>query len=286
MKSPFGRSAPAAAASTPSRSPKYTSVSADTIKSKACAVVAQVLRQLGLRQLVVDALFFRVSQHSAGEVDAHQSARIRRDERAAEPRATAGVQHLEALRRLETRILQHGRHERRGAVRQPLELGFEGGGEAVEGPLDESVRRARRHISTGAGRHHVQRNRILGLFLEPLVEDLHGLADLAQRAVRQRQQLSRFPVLRPERDHLAVARRRFLGSFQPVEQDAQVGVGVDVIRMQSNGGAIGGFRCGRVLRSPSTARRDCCARSRGPGRWRSPAGRRRSRAQPCRSPGR
>ena len=99
-----------------------------------------------------------------------------------------------------------------------LKLRFKAGGKTVEGSLDESVRCARRHISTSAGRQHVQRNRVVRLFFEPFFEDVHGLADVAQRAVRERQKPSRFPVLRPERDHLAVARRGFLVRFNPLSR--------------------------------------------------------------------
>ena len=87
----------------------------------------------------------------------------------------------------------------------------------------------------------MQGDRITGLLGEPFVEDLHGLAELAQVAVRQRQEPARFPMLRPEGDHLRVARCCFLGSSQAIEQDAQVGVRVDVAGVQSNCGAIRSF---------------------------------------------
>ena len=78
----------------------------------------------------------------------------------------------------------------------------------------------------------MQRDRALRLFFEPFLEDGDGLVDLAQRAMRERQELPCLLVLRPERDYLAVARRRFFGSLQPAEQDAEVRVRVDVIRIQ------------------------------------------------------
>src|SRR5437879_5871945 len=83
-------------------------------------------------------------------------------------------------------------------------------------------------VSPHAVRQPVTRNRIPWLFFEPFFEDIHRLIDLAQCAVRQRQQLSRFAVLRSERDHFAVARRGFFGALQPVEQNAQVGIRVDM----------------------------------------------------------
>src|SRR5258707_14482098 len=44
-------------------------------------VVAEVIRQLGFQQFVVDVLLFRVRQHSCGEINTHQSARIRSNQR-------------------------------------------------------------------------------------------------------------------------------------------------------------------------------------------------------------
>ena len=75
------------------------------------------------------------------------------------------------------------------------------------------------HVPAGAGRQHVPRNRIVRLFREPFLEDLDRLVDLAERAVRQRQQPARLPVLRPERDHLAEARDGFLACrFNPLSR--------------------------------------------------------------------
>ena len=84
-----------------------------------------------------------------------------------------------------------------------------------------------------------------GSSVEPLLENLRGLADLAQGAVRQRQELACFAIFRAQRDHPAVAGRGFLGTLQAVEQNAEIGVGVDMFRVQPNGGAIGGFRLDR-----------------------------------------
>ena len=169
------------------------------------------------------------------------------------------------LRRLEAGILQHRRNERRCAIRQLRELRFEARRKTVEGlPRRNHLTRVR---GTSRPVHAASMCRAIGsvrLFCEPFLEDVHRLADLAQRAMRQRQQLARFPVLRPERDHLAVARRRFLGPLQPVEQNAEIGVRVDVFGVswmaaRYAASASAGFR------SLSAPRRDCCARSRGSG---------------------
>ena len=86
------------------------------------AIIAQVLRQLGFHQRVVDVLVLRVRQHPFGQIHADQPARKRRDERAAKSRSTSRVQHVEAMRGLKAAILQHCRDERRRTIRQPLEL--------------------------------------------------------------------------------------------------------------------------------------------------------------------
>ena len=90
------------------------------------------------------------------------------------------------------------------------------------------------------------RNRILRLFFEPFFQDTGGLCELAQRAVRHRQQLAGFAMLWPERDHSAVTRRSYFGTLQAVEQNAQVDIGVDVFRVQANGCAVRSFRFDRL----------------------------------------
>jgi hypothetical protein len=214
------------------------------------ATRAQILRQLGFQQLVVDALFARLREHSFGEIDAYQPARIRRHEGAAQSRSAAGVEHVETLRRPGARILQRRGDERRGPVRQSLQLRFEAPGKRIERRLDVSVRRARGDVTAGARGQHVQRDRAVRFFCEPFRENRDGLVDLAQRAMRQRQELSRIFVLRPERDHLAETGRGFPGSLQGVEEDAEIRVRVDVTRIELDGRAIRGFRLGRLSRRP------------------------------------
>jgi hypothetical protein len=68
--------------------------------------------------------------------------------------------------------------------------------------------------------------------------------------VRQRQQFSRFAVLRPERDHLAVAHRGFFAARQAAQQNAEVGPGVDVFAIQPDRCAILSFRLKRLSARP------------------------------------
>ena len=91
---------------------------------------------------------------------------------------------------------------------------------------------------------------IVRLLLEPLFEDFHRLVDLAEGAVRQRQQPSSFGVLRPERDDLAEADDRFVRPLLAVQQDAQVGVRVRVVGIDANGRSIGRLRFNRLALGP------------------------------------
>ena len=88
------------------------------------------------------------------------------------------------------------------------------------------------------------------LLFEPFLEDLDRLVDFAERAVRQRQQPPRFGILRPERDDLGEADGRFARPLLAVQEDAEVVVGVRVLGIQADGGAIGRFGFDRLaLRS-------------------------------------
>ena len=69
--------------------------------------------------------------------------------------------------------------------------------------------------------------------------------------------------------------------LQAVQQDAEVGVRVDVLGIQPNRRPIRRFRFDRLARAPSAARRDCCAHWHGPDRAQSRAGRRRSPRPAC-----
>ena len=68
--------------------------------------------------------------------------------------------------------------------------------------------------------------------------------------MRQRQQLSCFAVFRSEPDHFAVAGRSFFGALQTLEENAQVGVRINMVRVQSDGCAIRAFRFDRLPGRP------------------------------------
>ncbi len=86
-----------------------------------------------------------------------------------------------------------------------------------------------------------------GLLGEPVLEDLNRLVGLAERAVRQRQQPARFGMLRPERDHSAETGDGFSRALQAVQQDAEIRVRVDVLRIQLDRGPVRRFGLNRLL---------------------------------------
>ena len=77
---------------------------------------------------------------------------------------------------------------------------------------------------------------------QPFLADFHRLVDLAERVVRERQQPSRFWMLRPERDHLGEAESRLALSLLAVQQNAEVVVCVRVVGIDTNCGSIRRFR--------------------------------------------
>ena len=198
----------------------------------------EILRQLGLLQLVVDVLAACMDQHLFREIDADQTAGVRGDERTTQTCAAAGVQDLETVHSLETGIGQHVGNEARRAVTETFEFGFEARREVVKGLLDESVRCPRRHIATGARGQHVTGNRIVWIFVEPRFENRDRLVHVAERAMRQREELARVAMPGPERNRLAEIRHRLLGPVRSIQQDAQVGQRVNVVRLEFDGLAI------------------------------------------------
>ncbi len=251
MSRPPGRSASADAATTSSQRSKIHEGVGRHNHVERPGAVAQVGGQLDLEQLVVDVPAPRLAPACARTgrpppAGAHTARRAVRTSPVPHPASST------------SRLFDASTPESasipatsvRGAVQQLGELGIEAGGEAVEGLLDEPVRRPRRDIAAGARREHVQRNRMVRLLLEPFFEDLHRLVDLAERAVRQRQQPPRFGVLRPERDDLAEADDRFVRPLLAVQQDAQVGVRVRVVGIDANGGSIGRFRFDQLALRP------------------------------------
>ena len=82
------------------------------------------------------------------------------------------------------------------------------------------------------------RDGMVRLLSQPFLEDPHRLVQLAERAVRQREQPSRLGVPRPEGDHLGEADGRLVRTLLAVQQDAQVVVGVRVLGMEADRGSI------------------------------------------------
>ena len=108
-----------------------------------------------------------VRQHPLRQIHAEQAARKRCDHWPAQSGSTPCIEHVEATRLFDAGILQHRCDERWRAIRQSFQLRFEAGGKTVEGCLDKAIRCAIGHVSPGARRQHVARNRILRLFFEP-----------------------------------------------------------------------------------------------------------------------
>ena len=212
--------------------------------------VGEVAGQLSLHELVVDIPCPRLRDHSLGQVDAGQAARVLRDERTTEPGPAAGIEHVEALRLDDIRIRQHRCDQSGRSILKLGELRVEARGEAVERSLDVCVRRALRHVATGAGRKHVLCNWVVRLLVQPLVEELHCLVELAEIAVRERQQPAGFGILRAERDHLGEADRGFVRPLLGVQQDAEVVIRVRVLRIDANGGPIRRFGFDDVALGP------------------------------------
>ncbi len=200
-------------------------------------LTAQVLGQLGLQQLVVDLLLFGLREHAGREVDAGQPPRIWRDERTAQPRSAARVEHVEAG------ATPRGRHHRASrstsaGARYASLASFDSKLAAKLSKVccDVAVRRPRRSVAPGAGRQHVQRDRIAGRLpratlrrCESPCRFRRACSAPAPAAAAPRGCFGRSVITRQKQ---ATASSRPL---QAVEQDAEVGVGVDVLRVEPDG---------------------------------------------------
>src|SRR5580704_280414 len=115
ISSPPGRNASAAEEMTSSSDPKYTRVSTDTIRSNASFPPCRYSVNSPLTSSSYACLSCS-SEHVPRQIDADQPACIGRNKRTAQPGATPGIEHIEALRCLDARIRQHRCDQRRSAV--------------------------------------------------------------------------------------------------------------------------------------------------------------------------
>ena len=187
-------------------------------------------RPIRLYELVVGRFSLaRASMPSERSTPTSRGARG--DEGTAEPGATADVEHVELLR--PARPASSGRgDERRRAVGQPLELGLEVAAKLSNvGSMYSAAARA--GTSSPLQAAHVARNGIGRRLLEPLVVDADGGAGVAEHAVRHRHQAARLAMPRAKGDGPAEALGGFLRPAQPVQQDAEIGVGVGVFRVEA-----------------------------------------------------
>ena len=275
---PAGRSASAAAATTSSSAPKYTSVSADTITSNASGCVAQVGGQLDLDQLVVDVLLLGLASMPRRQIDARPAgARTARSSGPHKPGAAAGVEHVEALRRLDARVRQHRRHQRRGAVRAASRASTRSSRRSCRRssrrtrPTPAPARRGRSTPPACAARSDrpappraTLRRSSTALSTSPSVQ-------CASASSRRASGCFGLSVITLQKQTTASCVRFWPFSRMPRLVYASMCSG-----FSANGGAIGRFRFGRLALSPAAARRDCCARWRASDRARSRAGTRRS----------
>ena len=134
---------------------------------------------------------------------------------------------------LDARVLNHGRNQRRRAVRQPLELRLEAGGEAVERPLDERVRGAR--AGTSRPVHAASMCRAIGSSGSSCS---HSSKIATASPISPSVQCASASSLRASwcfgLSVMTLLKQAAASSvrFSAVEQDAQVGVGVDVLRVE------------------------------------------------------
>ena len=164
------------------------------------------------------------------QIDADQPPRIRRDERAAQPGAAAGVEHVEALRRLDARVRQHPRHQRRGAVQQLARAWHRSWRRSCRRSVSTNPSDAR--AGTSRPEHAASMCRAIGWSGSSLS---HSSKIATALSTSPSVQCASASSLRAsgcfglKRDHLAEADDRFVRPLLAVQQDAEVGVRVRVL---------------------------------------------------------
>ena len=104
------------------------------------------------------------------------------------------------------------------------------------------VRCPRRNVAAGGRGDHVPRDGMVGFLFEPFLEDGDGFVHFSEGTMRQREKPASFRMFRPEGDDLEEADGRFARPLLAGQQDAEVGVGVRMLRAHANRGTIRRFR--------------------------------------------
>ncbi len=289
---PRARNAPCAAAITGSSAPKYTSVSAEMIRSKASALAAQVFGEFGLDQFVIDAAVAGATSMPAGQVDAGQPGthRARSTDRTVRCRSRRRAPRACFAGAPQNRARRPPRAAARGSRARPA--------------WRRSCRRTRRRWTrtyasdaragtsvSGARRMQVLRHRVVRFLRSSHLRNTSAASSIcADGVVGDAQQLARFGMVGHQGDRLAVVGDGLPDPALARQQVAHVVVGVGMFGIGFDRLLVGGRRPPRTGPARAAPRPDCCRRWHGRAAGRSPCGRPRSpppavRAPPGRCPG-
>ena len=189
-------------------------------------------RQFGLVEFVVAGFGARLLEHASGQVDADQTPAPRRQQRAAQTGATAGVEDLELLRRRRQALGQGVAQQIGCAILQVgAQLLLEARGKAVEGVADIRIA-GTLGLHVGTYRSIVMaRGGVVGVEFEPAAEGLGGLVRQPVGGVQDAEETVPVGVFRVDADGRRATRD---GAFDvaplPADQaEVVVGIGQPVV---------------------------------------------------------
>ena len=217
------------------------------------AVGPQIFGQLGSSPPRRRHSSLSLFQHAFREVDADPTGALRRDERPAEAGAAAGVQHVEPLRRLGPDASPSA--TRAGRDTTTARASLRSSPQNSRMSLHVSVGRARRkgrHTRPACAAHRVH------LALRRAIPEIATASSIwpsvqCASASSFRASLCRGRSATTLHKHAAASSVRFEG----VEEDAEIRVRVDVIRIEPDRCAIRVLPPRTAFPSPSTGRRGC-----------------------------
>ncbi len=198
--------------------------------------------QLRCFQMIVASAFRRFLEHRSGEIDPVERACIRAQERRRESGAATRIQHIERGLAASEKPRKRLRDELRRLISQPGQMAIEARREGIEMRPHEVVGSPIGNVLSGAGGEQMSRDRVLRLVHQPPPNHLGSFREASLMRQVRGEAVVGAPLVRFERDRLAVGRGRFFKAVQLEERIPQIVIRVGMRWIQVDRPAAGFLR--------------------------------------------